>query len=34
MDMLKEGRLPLCVTHNDTKLNNIMIDDETGEACA
>jgi len=32
MDMLKEGRLPLCVTHNDTKLNNIMIDDVTGEA--
>lgn len=32
MKMLKEGRLPLCVTHNDTKLNNIMIDDATGEA--
>ena len=32
MDMLKEGRLPLRVTHNDTKLNNIMIDDSTGEA--
>jgi hypothetical protein len=32
MDMLKDGRLPLCVTHNDTKLNNIMIDDATGEA--
>ena len=32
MDMLKDGRLSLCVTHNDTKLNNIMIDDETGEA--
>lgn len=31
MDMLREGRLPLRVTHNDTKLNNIMIDDETGE---
>ena len=30
--MLKEGRLPLRVTHNDTKLNNIMIDDSTGEA--
>lgn len=24
------GELPLRVTHNDTKLNNIMIDDETG----
>ena len=32
MDMLKEGRLPLRVTHNDTKLNNIMIDDATGQA--
>ncbi|MEF9940341.1 MAG: aminoglycoside phosphotransferase family protein [Clostridium sp.] len=32
MNMLKEGTLPLRVTHNDTKLNNIMIDDTTGEA--
>lgn len=32
MNMLKEGTLPLRVTHNDTKLNNIMIDDVTGEA--
>jgi hypothetical protein len=32
MNMLKEGKLPLRVTHNDTKLNNIMIDDKTGEA--
>lgn len=30
-DMLKEGRLPLRVTHNDTKLNNIMIDNKTGK---
>ena len=28
-DMLKNKELPLRVTHNDTKLNNIMIDDET-----
>lgn len=27
--MLEEGRLPLRVTHNDTKLNNIMIDNTT-----
>ena len=27
-----EGRLPLRVTHNDTKLNNILFDAETGEA--
>ncbi len=31
IDMLKEGKLPLRVTHNDTKLNNIMIDDKTRE---
>lgn len=30
--MQKEGKLPLRVTHNDTKLNNIMIDDKTGKA--
>ena len=28
-DMLAKGELPLRVTHNDTKLNNIMIDDAT-----
>jgi Ser/Thr protein kinase RdoA (MazF antagonist) len=27
---LDEGRIPERVTHNDTKLNNVMIDDETG----
>lgn len=32
MDMLEKGELPLRVTHNDTKLNNIMIDDKTGKA--
>lgn len=31
MNMLKKGELPLRVTHNDTKLNNIMIDDKTGK---
>ena len=31
VDGIREGRFPLRVTHNDTKLNNIMIDDETGE---
>ncbi|WP_461880397.1 phosphotransferase enzyme family protein [Fusicatenibacter sp.] len=29
--MKASGELPLRVTHNDTKLNNIMIDDATGE---
>ena len=28
---LREGKLPLRVTHNDTKLNNILIDEETQE---
>lgn len=28
----REGRLPLRVTHNDTKLNNILFDKETGKA--
>ncbi len=31
-DRLSDGRLPLRVTHNDTKLNNVMIDDQTGRA--
>ena len=31
-DMLQDGKLPLRVTHNDTKLNNIMIDNATGKA--
>lgn len=31
VNLLKEGKLPLRVTHNDTKFNNVMIDDETGE---
>lgn len=30
-DMLAAGKLPLRVTHNDTKLNNIMMDKETGK---
>ena len=27
-----EGKLPLRVTHNDTKINNVLIDDETDKA--
>ena len=34
MQGLKDGSLPLRVTHNDTKLNNILMDDKTGEARA
>lgn len=30
-DMLKSGELPLRVTHNDTKLNNILIDKDSGK---
>ncbi|MCR4587498.1 MAG: aminoglycoside phosphotransferase family protein [Lachnospiraceae bacterium] len=30
MERLKKGRIPLRVTHNDTKLNNIMLDGATG----
>ena len=31
-DLLKEGKLPLRVTHNDTKLNNILFDEASGKA--
>lgn len=30
-DLLEKGELPLRVTHNDTKLNNIMMDAKTGK---
>lgn len=33
-DAIKDGSIPLRVTHNDTKYNNIMIDDLTGNAVA
>lgn len=31
-DLLEKGELPLRVTHNDTKLNNILFDAKTGKA--
>lgn len=31
-DMVERGELPLRVTHNDTKLNNVMFDEDTNEA--
>ena len=31
IDLIASGEIPLRVTHNDTKFNNIMIDDKTGE---
>ena len=32
LQALREGKLPLRVTHNDTKLNNVLFDRTTGEA--
>ncbi len=34
MEGLADGSIPLRVTHNDTKLNNILMDDKTNEARA
>ena len=31
LQALREGKLPLRVTHNDTKLNNVLIDRKSGE---
>lgn len=31
VEKLATGEIPLKVTHNDTKFNNVLIDDETGE---
>ena len=31
LNALREGKLPLKVTHNDTKLNNVLIDENTRE---
>ena len=33
-DRLADGRIPLAVTHNDTKINNILFDAQTGGALA
>ncbi len=32
LKQIENGAIPLRVTHNDTKLNNVMIDNETGKA--
>lgn len=34
VELLEAGKLPLRVTHNDTKLNNVMLDDVTGKPVA
>ena len=31
LNAMREGRLPVRVTHNDTKLNNVLMDEVTGE---
>ena len=31
LNAMREGRLPVRVTHNDTKLNNVLMDETTGE---
>lgn len=31
VDLIAKGSLPIRVTHNDTKFNNVMIDNKTGE---
>ena len=31
VDAIADGRIPLRVTHNDTKLNNVLLDEKTGE---
>lgn len=31
LDLLEKGELPVRVTHNDTKLNNVLFDKKTGE---
>ncbi len=32
VDLIEKGEIPVRVTHNDTKLNNIMFDNDTNEA--
>ncbi len=32
VEMIESGEIPLRVTHNDTKINNVMLDADTGEA--
>ncbi|MGM9665321.1 MAG: phosphotransferase enzyme family protein [Eubacteriales bacterium] len=34
VDKLNSGEIPLRVTHNDTKLNNVMLDNKTGRGIA
>ena len=31
LDLVDKGQIPVRITHNDTKINNIMLDEKTGE---
>lgn len=31
LDRIESGEIKLCVTHNDTKLNNVLLDEKTGD---
>ena len=33
-DKLLDGEIPYILTHNDTKLNNVLLDDKTGKPVA
>lgn len=34
LDLMDSGKIPLRVTHNDTKINNVMLDNDTEQAIA
>ena len=34
LDLMDAGKIPVRITHNDTKINNVMLDDKTGKAVA
>ena len=34
IERMRAGEIPERITHNDTKINNVMLDDATGEGCA
>lgn len=34
LKLMDKGDIPVRITHNDTKINNVMLDDETGQAIA
>lgn len=34
LDLMKEGKIPVRITHNDTKINNVLLDKRTNQAVA